>query len=63
MATAKSPAMLFYLDNWDSVGPDSAQALGIPAHPYGAVSLPAAELAEAEANRRPAASTKITAGS
>jgi uncharacterized protein (DUF1800 family) len=33
MATAKSPAMLFYLDNWLSVGPDSMQALGIPAHP------------------------------
>jgi uncharacterized protein (DUF1800 family) len=24
VATAKSPAMLFYLDNWQSVGPDSA---------------------------------------
>jgi uncharacterized protein (DUF1800 family) len=37
MATAKSPAMLFYLDNWMSVGPNSLQALGIPAHtgPYG----------------------------
>ncbi len=35
VATAKSPAMLFYLDNWLSVGPDSAQALGIPtAGPY-----------------------------
>ncbi len=34
VATAKSPAMLFYLDNWDSVGPDSMQALGMPAHPY-----------------------------
>jgi uncharacterized protein (DUF1800 family) len=33
VATAKSPAMLFYLDNWLSVGPSSAQALGIPAHP------------------------------
>jgi uncharacterized protein (DUF1800 family) len=33
VATAKSPAMLFYLDNWLSVGPDSAQALGLPAHP------------------------------
>ncbi len=30
VATAKSPAMLFYLDNWLSVGPNSAQALGIP---------------------------------
>jgi uncharacterized protein (DUF1800 family) len=30
IATAKSPAMLFYLDNWLSVGPDSMRALGIP---------------------------------
>jgi uncharacterized protein (DUF1800 family) len=35
VATAKSPAMLFYLDNWLSVGPDSAQALGIPPRPNG----------------------------
>ena len=38
VATAKSPAMLFYLDNWLSVGPDSPQALGIPSRangPYG----------------------------
>jgi uncharacterized protein (DUF1800 family) len=27
-ATAKSPAMLFYLDNWQSVGPDPPQARG-----------------------------------
>ncbi len=33
VATAKSPAMLFYLDNWMSVGPNSMQALGMPAHP------------------------------
>jgi len=33
VATAHSPAMLFYLDNWLSVGPESMQALGIPAHP------------------------------
>ncbi len=33
VATAKSPAMLFYLDNWLSVGPSSPKALGIPAHP------------------------------
>jgi uncharacterized protein (DUF1800 family) len=33
VATAKSPAMLFYLDNWLSVGPDSAKALGVPPHP------------------------------
>jgi len=29
VATAKSPAMLFYLDNWLSVGPDSEIAQGI----------------------------------
>src|ERR1700723_2412468 len=33
VATAKSPAMLFYLDNWLSIGPDSMQALGSPGHP------------------------------
>jgi uncharacterized protein (DUF1800 family) len=33
VATAKSPAMLFYLDNWLSVGPSSLRALGIPDHP------------------------------
>ncbi len=27
-ATAKSPAMLFYLDNWQSVGPEAPQARG-----------------------------------
>jgi uncharacterized protein (DUF1800 family) len=30
MATAKSPAMLFYLDNWQSVGPRSAVGQGQP---------------------------------
>ena len=30
VATAQSPAMLFYLDNWLSVGPDSDFANGIP---------------------------------
>ena len=33
VATAKSPAMLFYLDNWLSVGPDSDIAKGISKHP------------------------------
>jgi uncharacterized protein (DUF1800 family) len=33
VATAKSPAMLFYLDNWMSEGPNSPQGLGIPKHP------------------------------
>jgi uncharacterized protein (DUF1800 family) len=30
MATAKSPAMMFYLDNWQSVGPRSPVGLGEP---------------------------------
>jgi uncharacterized protein (DUF1800 family) len=30
VATAQSPAMLFYLDNWLSVGPDSDFAMGLP---------------------------------
>src|SRR6185437_6146530 len=30
VATARSPAMLFYLDNWLSVGPDSDFSRGIP---------------------------------
>jgi uncharacterized protein (DUF1800 family) len=33
LATAKSPAMLFYLDNWMSEGPNSPKGLGIPEHP------------------------------
>ena len=33
LATARSPAMLFYLDNWMSMGPNSMQALGIPDRP------------------------------
>jgi uncharacterized protein (DUF1800 family) len=41
VATAKSPAMLFYLDNWMSVGPNSLQGLGIPARPgYGPYGRP-----------------------
>jgi uncharacterized protein (DUF1800 family) len=35
VATAKSPAMLFYLDNWLSVGPNSVRAVGLPPRPYG----------------------------
>ncbi|HET7442067.1 MAG TPA: DUF1800 domain-containing protein [Terriglobales bacterium] len=34
VATAKSPAMLVYLDNFLSVGPDSDVALGIPKNPH-----------------------------
>jgi uncharacterized protein (DUF1800 family) len=30
MATAKSPAMLMYLDNWQSIGPDSVAAKNAP---------------------------------
>jgi len=41
VATAKSPAMLFYLDNWLSLGPSSMKALGIPAgRPYGPYGFP-----------------------
>ena len=42
VATAKSPAMLFYLDNWLSVGPNSLDALGIPPRPgpYGPYRFP-----------------------
>jgi uncharacterized protein (DUF1800 family) len=41
VATAKSPAMLFYLDNWMSVGSNSLQGLGVPAHPgYGPYGRP-----------------------
>ena len=32
IATAQSPAMLFYLDNWQSEGPNSDAALGKPAN-------------------------------
>ena len=44
VATAKSPAMMYYLDNWLSVGPNSMQALGIPDRPvrYGPSSRPRA---------------------
>jgi uncharacterized protein (DUF1800 family) len=35
VATAKSPAMLFYLDNWQSEGPNSEAARGVPVRgPY-----------------------------
>src|SRR5207237_6384772 len=33
VATAQSPAMLFYLDNWLSVGPNSDAANGVPKNP------------------------------
>ncbi len=34
VATTKSPAMLFYLDNWLSVGPESEVGLGVRKSPY-----------------------------
>jgi uncharacterized protein (DUF1800 family) len=40
LATAKSPAMLFYLDNWMSVGPNSLQAIGAPVVRYGPYGRP-----------------------
>src|SRR5581483_4413901 len=39
VATAKSPAMLFYLDNWLSVGPDSDFARGIRRQPRGRMAI------------------------
>src|ERR1035441_6589432 len=35
VATAKSPAMLVYLDNWQSIGPDSVAAKNGPGFPGG----------------------------
>ena len=55
VATAKSPAMLFYLDNWLSVGPDSEVALGIAAHPQPPRLWPGPQSAEGERTSRPAA--------
>ncbi len=40
LATAQSPAMLFYLDNWMSVGPDSPQGLRAPVVRYGPYGRP-----------------------
>ena len=57
VATAKSPAMLFYLDNWLSVGPNSMRALGIPDHPmrrWASAALSAAESeCETQSEQRP----------
>ncbi len=52
VATAKSPAMLFYLDNWLSVGPNSMRARGIPDHParYGPRRFPPPPNAKRKAN-------------
>jgi len=52
-ATAKSPAMLFYLDNWLSVGPNSMQAQGIPSRPmYGPYGRPRRFPPNPNANQR-----------
>ena len=40
VATAQSPAMLFYLDNWLSVGPNSEKATGIAASRRGKWTVP-----------------------
>ena len=54
VATAKSPAMLFYLDNWLSVGPNSMQALGVPPRPgrYGPYRYPRFPRPNPNARRR-----------
>jgi uncharacterized protein (DUF1800 family) len=51
IATAQSPAMLFYLDNWLSVGPDSDFALGINRDRRGRVRFPAVRNAKANQRR------------
>jgi uncharacterized protein (DUF1800 family) len=40
VATAKSPAMMFYLDNWLSVGPNSESAIGVAQSGRGYPSIP-----------------------
>jgi len=40
VATAQSPAMLFYLDNWLSVGPNSEKATGVAASGARRLSVP-----------------------
>jgi len=55
VATAKSPAMLYYLDNWMSVGPNSMQALGVPQRPavrYGPYGRPHAGRAPNSGGKR-----------
>ncbi|HUA13719.1 MAG TPA: DUF1800 domain-containing protein [Verrucomicrobiae bacterium] len=54
VATAKSPAMLFYLDNWLSVGPNSLQGRGVPRHPLpgGPYRYPPLPSTNPEAKRR-----------
>ncbi len=54
VATAKSPAMLFYLDNWQSEGPDSEAARGLPARgQYPAAGAPSGRRAVAYPVPRP----------
>jgi uncharacterized protein (DUF1800 family) len=50
VATAQSPAMLFYLDNWLSVGPNSDVANGIPGG-KGGRRRPGARAKQAKGNR------------
>ena len=61
VATAKSPAMMFYLDNWQSVGPDSQAALGGPRRfgqnnrRFGQRRFPQGGLGQGSANGQPQA--------
>jgi uncharacterized protein (DUF1800 family) len=57
-ATADSPAMLFYLDNWLSVGPDSPVAHGVP--PRGGSGPFAARRAQMRRQQRPNAKNRRT---
>lgn len=51
-ATAQSPAMLFYLDNWLSVGPDSDFAMGVHRGPHNRHRFPSQQPAPRKANQR-----------
>jgi uncharacterized protein (DUF1800 family) len=52
-ATAKSPAMLFYLDNWQSVGPDSDLARYGPQRRFGRRGRFARQRQQQQAKNRP----------
>ena len=52
VATAQSPAMLFYLDNWQSEGPDSQAAIGTSATEAASASRLGQRSLRAEASRR-----------
>ena len=52
-ATAKSPAMLFYLDNWMSTDPNGPHAMAPAMTRAGRFSLPAVQRLQAQGNKKP----------